>query len=127
MDNQKQQVLERLEKMFLNLDTGLTRDKYFDMQEQLGREPLEDEIPPDWADFPTIVQNALNSFNQLGDRVYPEIGYVGKDYTNLKYFIEIYGITDIEFYLEIISWLDSRAIKKSSEQLKKDYAKLKRK
>tara|TARA_B110000285_G_scaffold230474_1_gene297164 strand:- start:242 stop:583 length:342 start_codon:yes stop_codon:yes gene_type:complete len=113
--------------MFLNLDTGLTRDKYFDMQEQLGREPLEDEIPPDWADFPTIVQNALNSFNQLGDRVYPEIGYVGKDYTNLKYFIEIYGITDIEFYLEIISWLDSRAIKKSSEQLKKDYAKLKRK
>ena len=127
MDNQKQQVLERLEKMFRNLDTGLTRDKYFDMQEQLGREPLEDEIPPDWADFPTIVQNALNSFNQLGDRVYPEIGYVGKDYTNLKYFIEIYGITDIEFYLEIISWLDSRAIKKSSEQLKKDYAKLKRK
>jgi hypothetical protein len=127
VDNQKQQVLERLEKMFRNLDTGLTRDKYFDMQEQLGREPLEDEIPPDWADFPTIVQNALNSFNQLGDRVYPEIGYVGKDYTNLKYFIEIYGITDIEFYLEIISWLDSRAIKKSSEQLKKDYAKLKRK
>jgi len=102
--------MERLEKMFRNLDSGLTRAKYFDMQEQLERPPLEEEIPP-----------------ILGDRVYPEIGYVGKDYTNLKHFIDIHEVTDLELFLDIISWLDSRAIKKSSEQLKKDYAKLKRK
>ena len=119
--------MERLEKMFRNLDSGLTRDKYFDMQEQLERPPLEEEIPPDWRDFPSIVQDALNTFNILGDRVYPEIGYVGKDYTNLKHFIDIHEVTDLELFLDIISWLDSRAIKKSSEQLKKDYAKLKRK
>jgi hypothetical protein len=113
--------------MYKNLDTGMTRNKYLDMCEQLEQEPKDTEIPPSWEDFPDIVVNALNTFNSLGDRVYPEIGYMGKDYTNLNHFIDIYEVTDKEFYLEILSWLDSRAIQKSSDQLKRDYEKLKRK
>ena len=113
--------------MYKNLDTGMTRNKYLDMCEQLNKEPDDDEIPPDWEDFPEIVVDAINTFNQLGDRVFPEIGYVGKDYTNLPYFTEMYEVQDTEFFLEILSWLDSRAIKKSSENLKKEYDKLKRK
>jgi hypothetical protein len=113
--------------MYKNLDTGMTRNKYLDMCEQLGKEPSDREIPPDWEDFPEIIQHAINTFNQLGDRVYPDIGYTGKDYTNLLHYIEIYDITDKEFFLELISWLDSRAIKKSSENLKRQYDKLKRK
>lgn len=105
----------------------MTRDRYLDMMEQLGKEPHLDEIPPDFEDLPEIVTIAVNTFNLLGDRMYPEIGYVGKDYTNLPFFIEIYDVEDKEFFLEILSWLDSRAIKKSSEQLKKEYDKLKRK
>ena len=113
--------------MFLNLDTGMTRDKYFTMMEQLGQEPKDNEIPPDWEDLPEIFVSAVNSFNMLGDRMYPEIGYTGKDYTNLPYYIDLYDIQDTAYFLEILSWLDSRAIKKSSEHLKKEYAKLKRK
>ena len=113
--------------MYKNLDTGMTRNKYLDMCEQLEQEPKDNEIPPSWEAFPDIVVNALNTFNSLGDRVYPEIGYMGKDYTNLNHFIDIYEVTDKEFYLEILSWLDSRAIQKSSDQLKRDYEKLKRK
>ena len=113
--------------MYKNLDTGMTRNKYLDMCEQLEQEPKDNEIPPSWEDFPDIVINALNTFNSLGDRVYPEIGYMGKDYTNLNHFIDIYEVTDKEFYLEILSWLDSRAIQKSSDQLKRNYEKLKRK
>tara|TARA_B110000238_G_C16093604_1_gene425000 strand:+ start:702 stop:1043 length:342 start_codon:yes stop_codon:yes gene_type:complete len=113
--------------MFRNLDTGMTRNKYLDMCEQLEQEPIEKEIPPAWEDFPELVQNAINTFNQLGDRVYPEIGYIGKDYANVKLYMEIYNIEDIEFFLEILTWLDSRAIKKSSEDLKRQYDKLKRK
>ena len=113
--------------MLRNLDTGMTRNKYLDMCEQLGKEPSDKEIPPDWEDFPEIVQEAINTFNQLGDRVYPEIGFVGKDYTNLSYFLEIYDVENKEFFLEILSWLDSRAIKKSSAEIKKQYDKLKRK
>ena len=127
MQSQKSQSLERLERMYKNLDTGMTRNKYLDMCEQLEQEPKDHEIPPDWEDFPEIVRDAINTFNQLGDRVFPEIGYVGKDYANVQYYIEVYHIDDIEFFLEILSWLDSRAIKKSSEELKRQYDKLKRK
>lgn len=105
----------------------MTRDRYLTMCEQLGKEPSPDEIPPDWEDFPEIVQVAINTFNMLGDRVFPEIGYIGKDYTNLSEFMEVYEIQDKEYFLDILNWLDSRAIKKSSEELKREYDKLKRK
>jgi len=105
----------------------MTRTRYLDMMEQLGKEPIEEELPPDWEDLPEIIIDALSTFNSLGDRVYPEIGFTGKDYTNLSFFLEVYDIEDKEYFLEILSWLDSRAIKKSSEQLKKEYDKLKRK
>ena len=105
----------------------MTRDRYLDMMDQLGREPIQEEIPPDWEDLPEIAIDAINTWNHLGDRVYPEIGYIGKDYTNLDHYVEVYGIEDKEYFLEILSWLDSRAIKKSSENLKKEYDKLKRK
>ena len=63
----------------------------------------------------------------LGDRMYPDVGYVGKDYTNLNHFIELFDIQDKLFFMELLSWLDSRAIKKSQEHLKREYDKLKRK
>ena len=94
--------------------------------EQLGKEPIESEIPPDFEDLPEIVVQALSTFNMLGDRAYPEIGYVGKDYTNLSYYIDIYDVQDKEYFLEILAWLDARAIKKSSEMMKREYEKLKR-
>jgi len=105
----------------------MTQDRYLEMMEQLGRDPIPEEMPPDITDLPEIMQVALSTFNMLGDRVYPDIGYVGKDYTNLKHYIEIHNIEDIEFFLEILNWLDSRAIKKSSEQLKQEMEKAKRK
>lgn len=127
MQEEKEEALKRLEKLYSNLDTKMTRDKYLTMCEQLGREPNPDEIPPDWEDFPDIIQVGINIFNMLGDRVFPEIGYVGKDYTSLPQYIEIYDIEDTEYLMEILHWLDSRAIKQSSEQLKREYDKLKRK
>lgn len=113
--------------MFRNLDTGMTKDRYLTMCEQLNQEPSEDKMPPDMGDFPDIVQYAVNTFNMLGDRVQSEIGYIGKDYTNLPIYLEVYSIKDKEFFLELLSWLDSRAIKKSSDEMKKELAKLKRK
>ena len=127
--SQREKYLERLEELFKNLDTGMTAERYFEMQEQMGLEIEEDRIPPSMEDFPEIVENALQLFNRLGDRVYPEIGYIGKDYTNLKLYMNVYGIEeeDKDFLLEIIEWLDARAIKKSQEQLKREYDKMKRK
>jgi len=99
------------------------------MQEQMGQPIEEDKIPPTMEDFPEIVEEALQIYNRLGDRVYPEIGYIGKDYTNLNLYMGIYKIEekDKDFLLEVIEWLDARAIKKSAEQLKREYDKMKRK
>ncbi len=105
----------------------MTQERYFEMMEQLGQDPVEDEIPPSWEDFPEDVISAINVFNLLGDRVYPDIGYIGKDYTNLPILTDVYGVNDTELLMDVLNFLDSRAIKKSSESLKKERDKLKRK
>ena len=105
----------------------MTQDRYFEMQEQMGLEPDWEKVPLDFSEFPSIVPYALEIFGRLGDRVYPEIGYIGKDYTNLSLLMEVYNIENKDFLLEILEWLDARAIKKSSEDLKREYDKIKRK
>lgn len=127
VSEQKEEVFERLEAMYLNMDTGMTKEKYIKVEEALGRTPNLEKMPPDMEDFPEIVQAAIQTFNMLGDRVYSDVGYTGKDYTNLPYYIEIFGITDKEFFLEVLAWLDARAIKKNSDKIKKEYEKLKSK
>ncbi len=105
----------------------MTRERYFKMCEQLGQEPNPEEIPPDIEDFPNIAVQALNTFSSLGDRIYPDIGYMGKDFTTLPYYLDMYGVEDTELFLEILTYLESRAIKDSQEQLKREREKLKRK
>jgi len=105
----------------------MTRDRYFMMCEQLGKEPDPEEIPPDWEDFPDIVVEAMTVFSMLGDRIMADIGFVGKDFTNLPHYIDIYNIQDKELFLEILVFLESRAIDQSRETMKKERDKLKRK
>jgi len=52
---------------------------------------------------------------------------MGKDFTTLPYYIEMYEVKDTELFLEILTYLESRAIKTSQEQLKRESEKLKRK
>lgn len=105
----------------------MTRERYFKMCEQMGKDPVAEEIPPDWEDFPEIAVIAMNTFGMLGDRMYPDIGFVGKDFTNLPLYLDTYGIEDKELFLEILNLLESRAVKHSHEQLKREREKLKRK
>lgn len=93
----------------------------------MGKEPNPSEIPPDIEDFPEIAISALSTFNSLGDRVYPEIGFIGKDYTTLPHYIELHGIEDEELFLEILMFLESRAVNQSQQDLKREREKLKRK
>lgn len=117
---------ERLDKWLLATDSGVSKEKYLEMQRQLGREPDMEKCPPGVEDFPESVINAIQIFNSLGDRVFPEIGYIGKDYTNLELLIKLYKIEDIDLIYDILLRLDSHAIKKSQEQLKREYDKIKR-
>ena len=62
------------------------------MMEQMGRDPIPDEVPPDYEDFPQIVLEAIETFNSLGDRVQADVGYIGKDYTNLPFYMRIHKV-----------------------------------
>jgi hypothetical protein len=105
----------------------MTRERYFKMCEQMDKEPDPKEIPPDMEDFPDIAIHALNTFSNLGDRLVPDVGYMGKDFTNLPYYIKFYGVEDEQLFLEILTWLESRAIDRSHESMKREREKLKRK
>jgi len=118
---------ERLETWQRNNDVGMTKDKYLEMREQLGKEPDMEECPPGSEDLPSVIIDAINIFNMMGDRVYPEIGYIGKDYTNLPILLEVYNVDNVDLTLEALSRLDAHAIKKSQEHLKREYDKMKRK
>ena len=55
------------------------------MCEQMNQDPDWDKCPPDAEDFPTIILDTINLFNCMGDRIYPDIGYIGKDFTNFNF------------------------------------------
>jgi len=97
------------------------------MQEQLGREPDPAKCPPGDDDFPEIVAIAINIFHMLGNRVYPEIGYMGKDYTNLPIYLDLYDVDNTELVLQILSRLDAHTITKSQERIQREHKKMKRK
>ena len=97
----------------------MTKEKYLSLCEQMNTQPDEDKCPPGYEDFPEPVQQAVEAFNKLGDRVYPDIGYMGKDFTSLDLFIEVLGVAQKEIFLETLVRLDAFMIKKSAEQLKK--------
>lgn len=97
----------------------MTKDKYLAMCDQLGQVPSEKKCPPGIEDFPEPVQQAMEVFNRLGDRVYPDIGYMGKDYTSIDLHMEVLGVTQKEIFLDALIRLDAYMIKKSAEQLKK--------
>ena len=102
MTDQKEKLWDRLENWQKHKDSKMDKDRYLSMMDELGQEPKLEEIPPDYEDFPEIVIDAINTFNSLGDRVYPEIGYIGKDYINLPYYVRNYKIDDEELFLEIL-------------------------
>lgn len=105
----------------------MSKDKYLQVCEQLGKLPDPDKMPPEIDDFPQDVQKALIVFNQLGDRIAPDIGYLGKDMSGINAFIEAYEVDDRKLFLETIVRLDQKVIEKSQERLKKERDKLKRK
>lgn len=104
----------------------MTREKYYNLCEQMNREPDPDEIPPELDDFPPDVQKAMIVFNKLGDRIFPDIGYLGKDYTQLNTFIDVYEIENKKIFLETLIRLDSKIIQKSAASLKAERDKMKR-
>ena len=99
------------------------------MCEQSGQEIDWERCPPDEDDFPDSVNTAIEIFNNLGDRIYPDVGYTGKDFTNLTFMLEAFYITEKvekDYIVDLLLFLEKETIKRSQEQLKARYARMKK-
>tara|TARA_R100000152_G_C6615911_1_gene68212 strand:+ start:179 stop:478 length:300 start_codon:yes stop_codon:yes gene_type:complete len=99
------------------------------MVEQTGEEIDWERCPPDEEDFPDSILTALNIYYSLGNRVYGDVGYVGKDFTNLPLLYDLYKVQEYQkdWIFELLLFLDNRAIEESQRRMKAEYDKIKRK
>jgi hypothetical protein len=108
----------------------MTKDQYLRMVEQTGEEIDWERCPPEIDDFPESVHTAVQIFNTLGDRVYADVGFTGKDFTNLDFLLDNFYITEKtekDWIIEVITFLEKHSIKQSQEQIKAQYDKIKKK
>jgi hypothetical protein len=107
----------------------MTKDQYLRMVEQTGEEIDWEKCPPEIEDFPDSVHTAISIYNSLGDRMYPDIGYVGKDFTNLSLLYKNYYVVEHQkdWIFELLLFLDSNNIKESQRRLKSEMDRIKRK
>ena len=87
------------------------------MCEQTGEEIDWERCPADWEDFPDLVWETVDIYNSLGDRIFPDVGYVGKDFTNLQFIFKMRKTPkhEQEIIFDLILWLDARNIKLSQK------------
>jgi len=108
----------------------MSKEQYLMMCEQTGEEIDWEKCPPETEDFPQSVITALNIYNSLGNRIYPDIGYIGKDYHNINLLFDLYDVKykiQKEWALELLLYLDKRTIEESQKQIKAEMAKIKKK
>jgi len=108
----------------------MTKDQYLRMCEQTGQEIDWERCPPDLEDFPESIYTALNIFHSMGSRVQADIGYIGKDFTNLSLLYKFYYIeerAEKDWIFELLLFLDEREIKESQKRMKREIDKIKRK
>ena len=125
----KQKLKDKLELYLKHDEIGMTKDQYLRMVEQTGEEIDWEKCPPEMEDFPDSVHTAISIYNSLGDRMYPDIGYVGKDFTNLSLLYKNYYVVEHQkdWIFELLLFLDSNNIKESQRRLKSEMDKIKRK
>jgi hypothetical protein len=100
------------------------------MCEQTGEEIDWEKCPPELDDFPESVITALTIFNSLGNRIYPDVGFIGKDYTNLSLLYKLYGIEETiekDYIFELLIFMDNKTQEDSRKRIKVEMDKIKRK
>lgn len=89
----------------MNTSSGMTKEMYFEICEQLGNDPIESEIPVEIQDFPDEIQQSLDIYFRLRDEWDPMNGiYMGKSFTGLGDILDIYGIEKAE-RAYILDWI----------------------
>lgn len=102
----------------------MTADQYFDMCEQMGYEPIEEEIPKSFEDLSYYCQLALIIFNVLPDRVGGMSGvWLGKDFSALEYIMSLYEVDHPKDIFELILVVQQEYSKHYAEEQKRESSK----
>lgn len=116
-----------LEQYLKYKDAKITKETYFKILEETGGTPDPNKTPVEYEDLPMDCQLAVAIYSRLGNRVYPDIGFIGKDYTLLPMLLEFYEIYDLEFLIDMLNMLDAENIEQSQKSIKKSLEDMKRK
>jgi hypothetical protein len=88
----------------------MTKEAYFEMCEMLGNEPIEDEIPVEFDDFPYEVQQAFMVYRMLRDEWEGMNGiYLGKSLTGIKEILDVceIDVQDYKTMLMLVQTIDA--------------------
>ena len=98
------------------------------MCEQTGQEIDWEKCPEDWEDFPDCVLDAVNIFHSLGNRVYGDVGFVGKDYTNFDFLLKQFKVIEHlkDYIFELVIFMENRQVEITQRKLKAEYSKSKK-
>jgi len=103
----------------------MTKERYYEVCEALGSEPIEEEIPIELEDLPLDVMVAYGVYDRLRD-VYDNFNgnYLGKDTTNIFTICKLLDIPEEEYkdIWDIISLLDKHRGSVLQQELSKQRA-----
>jgi len=92
----------------------MTKDQYFEMCEMMGTEPIEEQIPIEYEDLLTDVQDALNIYSKLRDEWDGMNGvYLGKNFAGIMDIFELYEVPKVDrrTIFDLLNTIDSCRIK----------------
>ena len=124
---EEQDTIQLIQKFLKDQDSPITKEKYLEVQKQLGKEPDPKYMPLGYEDLPEDAQLAFIIYNKLGNRIYGDVGFTGKDYTNLPILIERHNIYDTALLIDLLNVIDIYYIEKNQRQIKKMYDDMKKK
>ena len=93
---------------------GVTKERYFEICEAMGSEPLDEEIPIEYDDLFLDVQEALGIYSKLRDEWDTMNGvYMGKSYAGVTEIFEMMEVPreDWRTMYELIGIIDKHRSK----------------
>lgn len=90
----------------------MTKEQYFELCEQLGTQPKDEEIPLELGEFPIEIQQIFLLYENLEDRISEFNGvFIGKVRSGFPYFYGLYcqGI-DEKFCITILNLIENISV-----------------
>jgi hypothetical protein len=101
----------------------MTKSQYFEMCEMLGSEPKDSEIPIEFEDLSTEVQEAMQIYSNLQDCWdYMGGNYIGKNFNYIETVFKFYGVEpeNYKYMYELLLAIDRIRTKQIQDSKPKD-------